>query len=109
MSKQQQEQRLNLQTCFLESLVLKEMTKKPHRLQVTTSLTLIFVQMYFFYHCLDCGFSSNRIAFRSVQSHACSVCFLINQVFTDTILCNFTAIFHVFCRCFIIGRLSVHF
>ena len=40
MLKKQQEQRSSLQTCFLESLVLKERTKKPHRVQVTTSLTL---------------------------------------------------------------------
>ena len=29
------------------------------------------------------------------------------KVLTDTILCNFTAVFHVVCRCFIIGRRSV--
>ena len=71
---------------------------------MTTLLTLISVQIYWF-----CFNTTLMVAFRSVQSHACSVCFSINSVFTDTILCNFAAVFHVVCRCFIIGRLSVHF
>ena len=84
--------------------MLKEATKKPHRVQVMISLKLICVQMYFSKTALIVVFP-NRIACRSVQSHACSVCFQYRiEDFTDTILCHFTAVFHVVFRCFIIGR-----
>ena len=57
--------------------MLREATKKPHRVQVTISLNLICVQMYYFFKTASIVVFSNRIAFRSVQSHACLVCFSI--------------------------------
>ena len=47
---------------------------------------------------------SNRIAFHSVQSHACSVVNSELKISQTPFFCHFTAVFHVMCRCFIIGR-----
>ena len=91
--------------------MLREVTKKPHRVQVTISFTLICVQMYYFFKTtLIVVFKSHSVSLCSV-AHLFSLFFntvlkIIENIenFTDTILCHFTAVFHVVLRCFIIGR-----
>ena len=79
-------------------------TKKPHRVQVTISLTLICAKcINFCKAALIVVLSNNQIAFCSVHSVQ-FVFFFKNsesvEVFKDTILCHFTALFYVVSRCF---------
>ena len=56
--------------------MITEGTEKPHRVQIAIFLTFNCVQCSNFCKTAWIAVLSNRIAFRSVQPHACSVYFL---------------------------------
>ena len=70
--------------------MLREVTKKQHRVQVTISLTFVV--------------SKCIILFKIVKFCKSDSFFALFSRITDTILCHFTAVFHVVFRCFITGR-----
>ena len=79
MSKQQQDHfnSFKLVNLFFGNPGAKGRTKKPHRVQVTISLTFICVQKYFNF-CKTALIVALSILFRlfcCVQSHSGSVCF----------------------------------